>query len=65
MNKQKRRVITVTFPPDSHFEIRKGRRVIVSTEYPECIPDKDVRTSLRKAGYSLYMNGHPYKETHS
>lgn len=55
------RVITITFPPPFRFEVRKGKRVYMTTEHRSCMPDKKTLASLKKAGYSAYVNGQPYK----
>lgn len=44
------------------FEVKRGSVTIMQTEQESCIPDKEQRDILRKAGYKLYMDGKAYKE---
>lgn len=44
------------------FEVRRAGAVIMRTCEEECLPDREQRASLRKAGYSMYIDGKPYSE---
>jgi hypothetical protein len=44
------------------FEVRKDKRVMAYTEYEQCIPSKERRNELRKAGYKLYLDGKVWNE---
>lgn len=43
------------------FEIKRGDKVIMKTSQENCIPDKEFRDRLRKAGYKLYKDGKIFK----
>lgn len=49
--------------PDFHFEVRRGKQTLMSTNFKSCAYDKKTRASMRKAGYSLFLNGKPFKES--
>ena len=44
------------------FEVKKDGKVVMQTIEENCIPDKDTRDSMRRAGYKLYLDGKTYKE---
>ena len=44
------------------FEIKKDNRTVFQTIEENCIPDKEERECMRRAGYKLYLNGKIYKE---
>ena len=44
------------------FEVRRDGRVMAWTEHKECIPPKERRDELRKAGYRLLLDGKIWKE---
>lgn len=48
--------------PNFHFEVRRGKQTMMSTRFKECAYDKRTRTAMKKAGYSLFLNGKPFKE---
>lgn len=52
----------MTKKPAFRFEARNGKNTVFSTEFKSCVPDKDTRVSMKKAGLSLYLNGKPLKE---
>lgn len=45
-----------------HFEVRDGKRTLMSTDSKACVYDKKTRASIKKAGLSLFLNGKPFKE---
>lgn len=45
-----------------HFEVRRGKQTMMSTDFKECAYDKRIRARMKKAGYSLFLNGKPFKE---
>ena len=47
------------------FEVRKGKTVYMQTTDESCIPDKETRADMRRAGYTLYKDGKVFKETKS
>lgn len=49
--------------PNFHFEVRRGKQTLMSTNLKSCAYDKKTRASMRKAGYSLFLNGKPFKES--
>ena len=44
------------------FEVKKNGATLMQTEEENCIPDKETRDDMRKAGYKLYLDGKIYKE---
>lgn len=44
------------------FEVRRDGRVMAWTEHKECIPPRERRDELRKAGYRLLLDGKTWKE---
>lgn len=46
----------------TRFEVRRDNRVMACTEHKECIPPRERRDELRKAGYRLYLDGKIWKE---
>lgn len=44
------------------FEVKKDGVVKMSTDEEACIPDKETRDCMRRAGYKLYLGGKIYKE---
>ena len=46
----------------TRFEVRRDNRVMACTEHKECIPPRERRDELRKAGYRLFLDGKIWKE---
>ena len=44
------------------FEVKLNSITKFSTTYESCIPDKETRAAMRKAGYKLFKDGKVYKE---
>lgn len=44
------------------FEVKKGGRVVMQTMERKCIPNKDDRDDIRRAGYKLYLNDKIFRE---
>lgn len=44
------------------FEVRRDGRVMAWTEHRECIPNRERRDELRRAGYRLLLDGKTWKE---
>lgn len=44
------------------FEVKKNGKPIMHTESRTCIPDRETRDHMRKAGYKLYLDGKLFKE---
>ena len=44
------------------FEVKKDGRVVMQTIEESCIPDKETREYMRRAGYKLYLDGRIFKE---
>lgn len=44
------------------FEVKKNGRVVMQTTEKTCIPNRETRECLRRAGYKLYLDGKIYKE---
>ena len=44
------------------FEVKKNNKTVMQTIEESCIPDKEERESMRRAGYKLYLDGKIYKE---
>ena len=44
------------------FEVYKGKKCYMSTTYKECAYKRDIRASLRKAGYTIKVNGKVFTE---
>ena len=44
------------------FEVQRDGRVMAWTEHKECIPPRERRDELRKAGYRLFLDGKIWKE---
>ena len=46
----------------TRFDVRRDGRVMACTEHKECIPPRERRDELRKAGYRLFLDGKIWKE---
>lgn len=44
------------------FEVRRDKQVMACTEHEQCVPSKERRAELRKAGYKLYLDGKVWNE---
>ena len=44
------------------FEVKKGDKTVMQTIEKTCIPDRETRECLRRAGYKLYLDGKIYRE---
>ena len=44
------------------FEVKKNNKTVMQTIEENCIPDKETRDDMRRAGYKLYLDGKIYKE---
>ena len=44
------------------FEVKKNDKVFMSTIEENCIPAKEERDDMRRAGYKLYLDGKILKE---
>lgn len=44
------------------FEVKKNNKTVMQTIEENCIPDKEIRDDMRRAGYKLYLDGKIYKE---
>lgn len=47
---------------DFKFEVKKGNRTLMSTIYPSCVYEREIRDSMRERGYTLYKNGKVWTE---
>lgn len=43
------------------FEVWRGDRCLMATNYESCVYDKATRASMRRRGYTLYKNGKEWK----
>lgn len=53
--------LLISMKKQFRFEVWKDGRCLMSTNYPECVYDKETRASMRKRGYILYKNGKEWK----
>lgn len=44
------------------FEVKRDGITKMQTAEPQCIPSREERDELRKAGYKLYLDGKLFKE---
>ena len=44
------------------IEVKKDGKIVMQTIEGSCIPDKETREHMRRAGYKLYLDGKIYKE---
>ena len=44
------------------FEVKENNKTVMQTIEENCIPDKETRDDMRRAGYKLYLDGKIYKE---